>query len=144
MPTDAGPMPAESRASPAAPATPIPKGCPSHNSDRATSRTDGNGAGSADEILKRVAILEIQGMADTAHDVLVAEADLFPANFPLRLVADLLIKRGSRAGLLSSSIAATNRHSRRRLTPLPRGGPILPEEPAPIERRAVAYPLRPR
>jgi FkbM family methyltransferase len=50
-------------------------------------------AGSADELLKRVAILEIYGMADTAYDVLTAGTELLPAHLPLRLIADLLIRR---------------------------------------------------
>ena len=49
-------------------------------------------ARSADELLKRVAVLEIYGMADTAYDVLMAGADLLPPGFPLQSAADLLIK----------------------------------------------------
>lgn len=49
-------------------------------------------ARSADELLKRVAILEIYGMADTAYDVLLAGADLLPKDFPLQPVSNLLIK----------------------------------------------------
>jgi FkbM family methyltransferase len=50
-------------------------------------------ARSRDELLKRVAILEIYGSADTAYDVLTAGADLLPADFPVQAAADLLIKR---------------------------------------------------
>jgi FkbM family methyltransferase len=49
-------------------------------------------ARSADELLKRVAILEIYGMADTAYDVLLAGADLLSGDFPLQRAADLLIR----------------------------------------------------
>jgi FkbM family methyltransferase len=50
-------------------------------------------ARSAQELLKRVAILELYGMADTAYDILIAGADLLPAEFPRQFAADLLIKQ---------------------------------------------------
>jgi Methyltransferase FkbM domain len=53
-------------------------------------------AQSGEELMRRVAILEIYGMADTAYDVLIAGANLLPAGFPLQSAADLLIKRAQR------------------------------------------------
>jgi FkbM family methyltransferase len=49
-------------------------------------------ARSVDELMKRVAILEIYGMADTAYDVLMAGAGLLPEDIALQPAADLLIK----------------------------------------------------
>ena len=49
---------------------------------------------SADDLLKRAAILEAYELADTAYDLLVAGARLLPKGFPLLDVADLLIDGG--------------------------------------------------
>lgn len=48
-------------------------------------------AQSTDDLLKRAAILETYGLADTAYDLLLAGAELLPQGFPLQSVADLLI-----------------------------------------------------
>lgn len=49
-------------------------------------------AAASDELLKRVAILEIYGMADTAYDVLLAGAGQLGDRFPLQDASDLLIR----------------------------------------------------
>jgi FkbM family methyltransferase len=67
-------------------------------------------AQSSDELLKRVAILEIYGLADTAYDVLIAGADLLPADFPVQAAADLLIKRAQTPAPPSVGPAASKPH----------------------------------
>jgi FkbM family methyltransferase len=68
---------------------------------------------SADELLKRIAILEIYGMADTAYDALMAGADLLAKDFPLQSAADLLIRGRGRMVALRSYFRRRRRWTRK-------------------------------
>lgn len=46
----------------------------------------------ADETLKRAIILELYGMADTAYDILMDNAAMFPAGFRMEAAADRLLR----------------------------------------------------